>query len=102
MKLSGRFAVRGNVLPLCVHVSDEEGLPMRCFFHLVHGRETIRDDTGLDVLDLEVAAALARTAINELRDANGGSRDDWSGWRLEIVGVEGRLLHSLDLEPALH
>jgi hypothetical protein len=26
---------------------------MRCFFHLVNGREMILDDTGLDVIDLE-------------------------------------------------
>nr|WP_152716512.1 hypothetical protein [Microvirga tunisiensis] len=62
----------------------------------------ILDDTGVDVVDFEMAATQARNAIDELRYANGGSRDDWSGWRLEIVGVEGRLLHSLDLEPALH
>ena len=75
---------------------------MRCFFHLVNGRETILDDTGLDVIDLEMAAAQARNAIGELRHANGGSGEDWSGWRLEIVCTEGSLLYSLDLEPALH
>ncbi|WP_414476207.1 DUF6894 family protein [Microvirga sp. M2] len=74
---------------------------MRCFFHLVNGRETIPDDTGLEVIDLEMASAQARNAIDELRQANGGNSDDWSGWRLEIVGPEGSLLHSLDLEPAL-
>jgi hypothetical protein len=75
---------------------------MRCFFHLVNERETIMDDTGLDVIDLEMAAAQARNAIGELRHANDGSGEDWSGWRLEIVCTEGSLLYSLDLEPALH
>jgi hypothetical protein len=75
---------------------------MRCFFHLVNGREAILDDTGLDVIDLEMAAAQARNAIGELRHANDGSGEDWSGWRLEIVCTEGSLLYSLDLEPALH
>ena len=75
---------------------------MLCFFHLVNGRETILDDTGLDVIDLEMAAAQARNAIGELRHANDGSGEDWSGWRLEIVCTEGSLLYSLDLEPALH
>jgi hypothetical protein len=75
---------------------------MRCFFHLVNDREAILDDTGLDIIDLEMAAAQARNAIGELRQANGGSGEDWSGWRLEIVCAEGSLLYSLDLEPALH
>lgn len=75
---------------------------MRCFFHLVNGWEAILDDTGLDVIDLEMATAQARTAIEELRHANGMSGEDWSGWRLEIVCMEGNLLYSLDLEPALH
>ena len=75
---------------------------MRCYFHLVSDQETILDNTGLEVIDMEMAAAQARNAIDELRYAHGGSSESWSGWRLEIICTEGGLLSSLDLEPALH
>jgi len=75
---------------------------MRCFFHLVNGRETILDDTGIDVPDLETARAEAWKAISELRKEQNGVDDDWAGWRLDIVCPEGSLLHSLPLSANLH
>jgi hypothetical protein len=75
---------------------------MRCFFHLVNGQETILDDTGIEVADLETAKVQAHKAIGELRQEDGGASEDWSGWRLDIVCPTGRLLHSLDLNIILH
>jgi hypothetical protein len=42
---------------------------MRCYFHLVNCHETILDDTGIEVSDLEVAKAEARKAIAESAEA---------------------------------
>jgi hypothetical protein len=75
---------------------------MRCFFHLVNGQETILDDTGIEVADLETAKVQARKAIAELRQDDEDALEDWSGWRLDIVCPEGNLLHSLDLVVTLH
>ncbi|GEO18634.1 DUF6894 family protein [Microvirga aerophila] len=75
---------------------------MRRFFHLVNGQETILDDTGVEVADLETAKAQARKAIAELRQDDQDALEDWSGWRLDIVCPEGSLLHSLDLVTTLH
>ena len=75
---------------------------MRCYFHLVNCHETILDDTGIDVSDLEMAKVEARKAIAELRQEDAGTSEDWSGWRLNIVSPEGSLLHSLNLNISLH
>ena len=75
---------------------------MRCYFHLVNCHETILDDTGIEVSDLEVAKAEARKAIAELRQEDDEASENWSGWRLNIVSPEGNLLHSEDLNVTLH
>ena len=74
---------------------------MRCFFHLVNGREAILDEAGIEVADLETAKTEASRAIRELRQ-EGGASDEWSGWRLDIVCPEGSLLHSIGLDVTLH
>ena len=75
---------------------------MRCYFHLVNCHETILDDIGLEVSDLEMAKAEARKAIAELRQEDDEASENWSGWRLDIVCPEGNLLQSLDLNITLH
>ena len=75
---------------------------MRCYFHLVNGAETLLDDTGVEVADLETAKAQARKAISELRQDTGDVIEDWDGWRLDIVCPEGTLLHSIPLTTTLH
>ena len=75
---------------------------MRCFFNLVNCHETILDDIGIEVSDLEMAKAEARKAIAELRQEDHETGENWSGWRLDIVCPEGNLLHSLNLNISLH
>jgi len=74
---------------------------MRCFFHLVNGREAIPDEAGIEVPDLETAKAQAFKAIRELRRECEGVTDEWSGWRLDIVSPEGDLLYSIALDVNL-
>jgi hypothetical protein len=75
---------------------------MRCFFHLVNGREAIMDEAGIEVADLDMAKAQAMRAIRELRQEGSGTMDEWSGWRLDIVCPEGSLLCSIGLDMVLH
>jgi hypothetical protein len=75
---------------------------MRCYFHLVNCHETLLDDVGIEVSDLEMAKLEARKAIAELRQEDDGSTENWSGWRLDIVCTDGSLLHSLNLNITLH
>jgi hypothetical protein len=75
---------------------------MRCYFHLANCHETILDDIGIEVLDLETARVEAQKAINELRRDQDGVTEDWTGWRLDIVDRDDTLLCSLDLSVILH
>ncbi len=75
---------------------------MRCFFHLVNGREAILDEAGIEVADLEMAKVQALKAIRELRQETAGASDDWNGWRLDIECSEGSLLYSIGLDVVLH
>jgi hypothetical protein len=75
---------------------------MRCYFHLVNGDETIPDDTGIEVSELEDAKAQALQAIDDLRDEAIQAGASWWGWRLDIVGASGRVLLSISLDPTLH
>jgi hypothetical protein len=75
---------------------------MRCFFHLVSDYETILDDTGIEVPNLETAKLEAYKAIRELRQEMVGAGEDWKGWRLEIVCAEEGLLYTIDLDISLH
>ena len=75
---------------------------MRCYFHLVNDDETLLDDTGVEVADLETAKAEALKAISELRQEVDEEIEDWSGWRLDIVCSEGNVLFSMPLNKTLH
>jgi len=76
--------------------------PMRCFFHLVNGAETILDDEGIDVPNAENAQAYALEAISELRREADTDVQDWSGWCLNIVCPEGSILDTIPLNASLH
>ncbi len=68
---------------------------MRVFFHLMDGTETIRDEEGVEVSDLDEARMQALDAIREIR-ASDAARD-WGAWRLEASDQAGSLLFSLNL-----
>ena len=72
---------------------------MRVFFHLRHASETIRDEKGVEVSNLDEAKAEARNAIQELREKDAAARD-WAGWKLEASDEKGSLLFSLRLDAS--
>lgn len=65
---------------------------MRCSFNLVSDFESILDDEGVEVRDVEHARREAMEAIEELRVRDGSFADDWLGWRLEAVDEKGSIL----------
>ncbi len=75
---------------------------MRCYFHLVNCHETIPDDTGIEVSDLEGMHYHALQAIRELRQEVKHANEEWQGWRLNVVCPAGSLLLSLPLCGTLH
>ncbi len=75
---------------------------MRCFFHLVNDAETILDDTGIDVPNLDGAKASALRAISELRREAEDPFQDWAGWQLHIVCPQGTVLAAIPLSACLH
>jgi hypothetical protein len=75
---------------------------MRCYFHLVNSHETIPDDTGIEVSNLEDAKAQALQAIEDIREEAIQLGASWQGWRLDIVDRSGRVLLSIPLDPTLH
>ncbi len=75
---------------------------MRCYFNLVSADETIIDDEGVDVRDLDQAWAQALKAIAELRAEADGELIDWDNWRLDAVDSNGKVLFSIKLTHSLH
>ena len=72
---------------------------MRVLFHLMDESETIRDEEGVEVSDLDEAKAEARNAIQELREKDAAARD-WAGWKLQASDEKGALLFSLRLDAS--
>jgi len=75
---------------------------MRCYFHLVNGHELIKDDTGVEILDLTRARDFALQAIDDIREEAIDVGASWQGWRLDVVDPSGNVLLSIPLEPVLH
>lgn len=75
---------------------------MRCYFNLVSDDETILDDEGVEVRDLDQARAQALKAIAELRAEADDEMIDWNRWRLDATDPSGQILFSIRLTHSLH
>lgn len=71
---------------------------MRCFFHLLSDDDTILDDRGLEIADLQEAKVQALMAIQELRQEIDSIDEDLRGWRLHVVDGSGVILMSVSLD----
>jgi hypothetical protein len=75
---------------------------MRCYFYLTDGDETIRDDHGVEVSDLESARRFALRAIVELRRANPRlAAAAQSGWTLVAFDDTGAIVFMIPLREEL-
>ena len=76
-------ASRPTHAPSCVPAG------MRCYFHLIKGDEMIRDENGIEVLDVEQARAAFIKAVAELRVDNPNLAEEGAGWTLVAVDSVG-------------
>ena len=74
---------------------------MHCYFNLVSTQETIVDDEGLEVADLDEACTLAREAVAEMIRDGVGELAHWRGWELEARDASGAVLFTIGFEAAL-
>jgi len=75
---------------------------MRCYFNLISDEETMIDDEGVEVRDLDQAWAQALKAVMELRAEAEGELIEWNRWRLEATDINGNVLFSINLTHSLH
>ena len=74
---------------------------MHCYFNLVSAHETIVDDEGLEVADLDEACTLAREAVAEMIRDGVGELAHWRGWELEARDASGAVLFTIGFDAAL-
>jgi hypothetical protein len=73
---------------------------MRCYFHLVSYHDAIIDETGVEVMDLEVAEAEALKAIQDLWEEDPQADEDWHTWQLKVTDKDGHVFLSIPLDQA--
>lgn len=75
---------------------------MRCYFNLVSDDETMIDEEGVEVRNIDQAWAQALKAIAELREEAEGDFIEWDRWSLQATDASGAILFSLKLTYGLH
>ena len=74
---------------------------MRCYFNLVSANQTIPDDQGVEVADVDEARTLVLEAAAEMIQAGETQIEDWRGWRLEAADASGAVLFTISLDGVL-
>ena len=74
---------------------------MWCYFNLVSAHQTIADDQGVEVADLDEARMLAREAAAEMIQEGEAQIEDWRGWRLEATDPSRAVLFTISLDALL-
>jgi hypothetical protein len=71
---------------------------MRVYFNLVDSAESIPDQQGIDVLDMQEAYTEAERAIAEMMHRYPAMKASVGSWRLDAVNASGAVLFSIDLD----
>jgi uncharacterized protein DUF6894 len=71
---------------------------MRCHFDLVDAHQTLIDEQGVEVADVDEARTLARDAIREAIQEGALTTADCPGWRLEARDASGAVLFAIRLD----
>ena len=74
---------------------------MRCHFDLVDAHQTLSDDQGVEVADVDEARTLARDAIREAIQDGDLNIAYCPGWRLEARDASGTVLFTIGLDTLL-
>ena len=77
---------------------DGHASKMRYYFHLSRGSETIIDDQGLELPDLNHARTAIMRAITEKRLEEPRLADEIAGWTLSVTNGTGDVLFSVPLD----
>jgi hypothetical protein len=64
----------------------------------VNGSESIRDEEGVQVSELQQAKSAAISVVREMRSEKCGEVPDGAGWRLAAADQAGALLFTLELD----
>jgi hypothetical protein len=75
-----------------------QGLPMRLFFHLVNGDDSLLDHQGIEASDIQDAEVQALMAIQALRQGTDSIDEDLKGWRLDVADASRVVLLSIPLD----
>ena len=71
---------------------------MRCYFNLVSSDQTVIDDEGLEVTDMEEARTFAREAVTEMFRESVMDIARWRGWALEARDASGTVLFTVGFD----
>ena len=75
----------------------------RFFFHLLKGPETIIDDAGTRLSDLEAVVSEAQKIAVRIIAAEDVPAREWTGWKLDVKDEEGTRLFFFPFdEVSLH
>ncbi len=86
----------GEDLPMC------EGEALRCHFNLACAHQTLVDQEGVEVADVDQARTLAIEVALDLIRTGEAQIADWRGWRLEATNGSGAVLFTLSLDALLN
>ena len=80
--------------------ADEDGA-LRCHLNLVCAHQTLVDQEGVEVTDVDQARTLAIEVALDMIRTGETQIADWRGWRLEATSGSGALLFTLNLDALL-
>jgi hypothetical protein len=71
---------------------------MRVYFNLADSAQSLPDQQGVDVVDVEEARTEAKRAIAEMLQQDPAMKANVGGWRLDAVDATGAVLFSINLD----
>ena len=73
---------------------------MRLYFHLAAVHDSILDEVGIEVEDLDEAESETMRAIADMKVEDHSAAQELNGWRLEVTDAAGAVVFSIDfIEP---
>jgi hypothetical protein len=74
---------------------------MRCYFNLVSSHQTVTDEEGLEVADMEEARTFAREAVAEMVQDGIAEIAHWRGWEMEARDASGTVLFTVGFDALI-
>jgi hypothetical protein len=74
---------------------------MHCYYNLISSHQTIIDNEGIEVADLDEARRFAREAVAEMIQDGVAEIAHWRGWELEARDASGTVLFTVGFDAAL-